>query len=326
MPNPALLAALVSGVAGLAGQGLASWTNFLMQKNANKTNIQLANEQYARQRADIAAMNAYNSPAAQVVRLRAAGLSPAMMYGGSGATVAGQQSSVPSYDRASVQAPQFDASAIASTMADMSKLPSEILFKNQQTKWYEKQTEKLAVDIDFALKNNPQLLDKAKYEVEAAKQNVDNLRQEFELKVANTKLANINVDKIAQDMDIDVVNLMMAITKFPHELLNLDADTALKEMQKYKANQDVLLGWACLNEQIRHNQESEYNERGRNTTYRELGFAGQDIERARIVIDADTKMNTSLYGLIFKVAGALAGQYPLGRFIPIYNKLKNAEK
>lgn len=277
MPLP--LAALIPAAFGLVGQGLASGFNYASQMRTNQANIDLANKQYARQKADIAAMNAYNSPSSQVVRLRSAGLSPALYYGNGGATIAGQQSNVAQYDRANLVAPSFDARSIATTMSDLAKLPADIAETNMRTRYIEKQTAKLAVDLDFAIKNNPTLLERAKVDLEQAKANVDLTREQYNTAVANTKLANINIDKIAQEMQVNVVELMMAITKFPHELYNMDMDTLLKWSQHNKNNAEVLIGWATLSEMTRHNKQSEtISENIRLDTYT---FKGRENERTK---------------------------------------------
>lgn len=68
-----------SGI-GLLGDVIGGLFSSSGQKSANKTNIQLAREQRDWNEEMWNKQNAYNSPAAQIARMRAAGLNPALMY------------------------------------------------------------------------------------------------------------------------------------------------------------------------------------------------------------------------------------------------------
>lgn len=100
MPLPAIAAgALITGTAGLLG-GAAGNASTARQ---NRLNREFARETYERQRADALAdrafENEYNSPAAQMARLKGAGLNPNLVYG-NGATTQGvstNSSNTPSY-------------------------------------------------------------------------------------------------------------------------------------------------------------------------------------------------------------------------------------
>lgn len=101
--DPFTLSALIGGGAQAIGQGINAWQTGRM----NKASRAFSRQMYEKQRADSIEFwnmqNAYNSPSAQVQRMRDAGLNPALMYGGSGgSTPAG---SIPTPD---VQRPQFD--------------------------------------------------------------------------------------------------------------------------------------------------------------------------------------------------------------------------
>lgn len=116
MPLPALAAAsLISAgasVASTAGNAASTAAN-------NKKSRRFAEKMYARQRADALSdwerENAYNSPAAQMERLRAAGLNPNLVYG-NGATAEGgsvRSSQAPHW---SPEAPQIDLSGIGTEL------------------------------------------------------------------------------------------------------------------------------------------------------------------------------------------------------------------
>lgn len=71
----------ITAGAELAGQGI----NAVVTSNLNKKSREFSREMYDRQRADAKAdwnlQNEYNSPAAQMARLKAAGLNPNLVYG-----------------------------------------------------------------------------------------------------------------------------------------------------------------------------------------------------------------------------------------------------
>ena len=72
-----MIGGIISGISNLAG----SYFGYKGQKEANKTNVQLAEQ--ARQH-DVSmwnAQNEYNTPAMQMQRLKEAGLNPNLVYG-----------------------------------------------------------------------------------------------------------------------------------------------------------------------------------------------------------------------------------------------------
>lgn len=87
MPIPVALAPAIISAGGALASGLINhFSNKSLSNNAFRQNVQMWREQ-----------NAYNSPLAQVARMREAGLNPALAYGGSGA-VTGNADQAPSLD------------------------------------------------------------------------------------------------------------------------------------------------------------------------------------------------------------------------------------
>jgi len=124
MAAPLLLAALpaaIGGIASLAGNLFARKG----QKEANDTNIKLAEQ--ARQH-DIAmwnAQNAYNTPAMQMQRMKEAGLNPNLVYGsGAGQTTAS----------APPKAPVPKVENELASLAQMSLTPMISLYQDWQVK------------------------------------------------------------------------------------------------------------------------------------------------------------------------------------------------
>jgi len=97
MPIPLIAGAAISGAASIASNALNSYS----VKKQNEQNIALWREQQE-----------YNTPVNQVKRLKAAGLNPALMYGGAGGGASGQTSSAPQMQRT-----QVDLSTIGSVIS-----------------------------------------------------------------------------------------------------------------------------------------------------------------------------------------------------------------
>lgn len=82
MPAPAIMAALFSAGAGIAGQAMTNSANAQATQANNDTQIRLAREADERNYRLWNATNIYNSPVEQRRRLMQAGLNPSLMYGG----------------------------------------------------------------------------------------------------------------------------------------------------------------------------------------------------------------------------------------------------
>lgn len=90
--DPTIGAALIKG----AGDLISGFLGSSAQESANQTNIQLQREQQAWQESMWNKQNEYNSPVAQIKRMKEAGLNPALMYSQGDTGNAGSVGSVPS--------------------------------------------------------------------------------------------------------------------------------------------------------------------------------------------------------------------------------------
>lgn len=97
--------AIIGGAAALAGGLAGGLFNRKSQSSANKVNIQLAREQQQFEERMVQQQNEYNSPVNQMKRFAEAGLNPNLVYTQGNP---GNQTSVPSYQRANVQPAQFN--------------------------------------------------------------------------------------------------------------------------------------------------------------------------------------------------------------------------
>lgn len=97
--------AIIGGAAALAGGLVGGFMNRKSQSSANKVNIQLAREQQQFEQKMVQMQNEYNSPVAQMKRYADAGLNPNLVYSQGNP---GNQTSLPSYQRADVKPAQFN--------------------------------------------------------------------------------------------------------------------------------------------------------------------------------------------------------------------------
>lgn len=110
--NPLLAATAISAGSQLLGNAF----NLYGQSQANKANMELAQYQYEKNLEMWNRQNEYNTPAAQVARLREAGLNPVLAMSGG---VTNQASTPPSYDRPQLAPYQVDTSGLAQIGSDM---------------------------------------------------------------------------------------------------------------------------------------------------------------------------------------------------------------
>ena len=97
--------AIIGGAAALAGGLVGGLFNRKSQIDANRTNLQLAREQQEFAQKMVQQQNEYNSPVAQMQRYAQAGLNPNLVYTQGNP---GNQTSIPTYDRADVKPVQFN--------------------------------------------------------------------------------------------------------------------------------------------------------------------------------------------------------------------------
>lgn len=100
-----IVPAIIAGAGALAGGLFGGLFNRKSQSSANKVNIQLAREQQQFEQKMVQQQNEYNSPVAQMQRYADAGLNPNLVYSQGNP---GNQTSIPSYQRANVQPAQFN--------------------------------------------------------------------------------------------------------------------------------------------------------------------------------------------------------------------------
>lgn len=117
MPAPILAAGITAG-ANLVGQGINAWTQGKMNRKTREWNEKMYGIQRSHALQDWQMQNAYNDPAAQMARLKAAGLNPNLVYGnGSAAQTAGSVNQ-PNVAPWKPEAVQFDTGSVMSSFYD----------------------------------------------------------------------------------------------------------------------------------------------------------------------------------------------------------------
>lgn len=132
--SPGLGTAIGAGI-GLLGDVVGGLFSSSGQKSANKTNIQLAREQRDWNEEMWNKQNAYNTPQAQIERMRAAGLNPALMYSQGNV---GNASQVSSYAPAHVQ---NELAGIGQGISSAGGHFMDYMMKNEQLKQMMAQTQ-----------------------------------------------------------------------------------------------------------------------------------------------------------------------------------------
>lgn len=203
MPAPAIMAALFSAGAGIAGQAMTNSANAQATQANNETQIRLAREADDRNFRLWNATNIYNSPVEQRRRLMQAGLNPALMYGGIDNTAGlPADSNVP---ETSAAQREFNVGSI-SGLGQM----ADILNENNALNTRIKEAQARSIEIENDIKEE---------------------RRPLELK--NLELAGEN---LAKDLEIksnkesrDAEEHLKKMSKYDEEIRKLTSDANLSE-------------------------------------------------------------------------------------------------
>lgn len=191
-----------------------------------KYNLQLAMMQNKLNRQQWQMENAYNSPSAQIQRMRAAGLNPDMMYGGG---VSGNLSaSSPSMTSGAPSSPMdFTALGSKRTIGDVAIQAAQLAQVKAQTKNIEADTTKkghesdiLASDASFRDAINQGQLDLTRMQI----RNINS-----DMQVNNSQMMKMRAEtrKLYQETE----NLMKSYDLIKSQIANMDADTAYKQLR-----------------------------------------------------------------------------------------------
>lgn len=255
MPNDQQNAALIAGGAQLAGQGI----NYAAQSSINKKTREWNEKMYGIQRSDALSdwmrNNEYNSPFAQMQRLRQAGLNPNLVYGG-GANSISQPVRSTDAKSWSPQAPNVDLGAVARDglfavydlkIKDAQKDQLEENTKLLRDKQLETQA-KAAGILATSARTNQQIKQSEQlfgYTLEQAKENVRNTQANIESTLTKNEQLKALFAPTLQKAVLDVLHEQKKIAKTESEIKSIDQaiinakqDQILKEqsekLQRYE--------------------------------------------------------------------------------------------
>ena len=316
MANENLDATLASGIYGLASTGFQiaanSWES---NKSRNFTR-----EMYAQQRADnladiadarqyyqkmLADERAYNSSAAQIARLKAAGLNPALAYGGQVTTAApsgGFSSSTPQPAQISqTPFPQIAPPDFAGIAANYKRVQNEsmiakadVVLKAAQSKVLDQQTAGLLLDNLF---KQSTLDDRIELVSKSLEQANETIRQ--------TQLVN----KTYQN---DIDSFPLKIEQLKAEIESIRADTSLTENRRSKLIAETSLAYQkSLTEEIdRIGKGIENDIKSQHLSQEEFKT---EMQKVTYWVDTATQCVDSVTGLVDSVTGGV-GKFFSGIF------------
>lgn len=220
-------AAVIAGGAQLAGQGM----NIYAQGRMNKKTRQWNEKMYGVQRADALAdwnmQNEYNSPQAQMARLREAGLNPNLVYG-EGATAmsssAPRSSSAPSWNP---KAPQFDPGSVMGAYFDTQA-------KQAQTDNLKAQNTLIMNQAALAAANAASVsegMKKLPYELEQAMTKANQMIFDYQM---GRSLADVHYQTAEENLRKLRVGTDLAVKTFAEQLANWQSQREHTNMDKMR--------------------------------------------------------------------------------------------
>lgn len=130
--DPMTIAVLLSSVGTMVSSWFASRQSKKNTESVNKTNLELANKEFAHNKDMWQTQNIYNSPAEQMMRLKSAGLNPNLVY--SGGNVTGNAASkAPEYNAPSMQRREVYPMDLMGNLPQMLSAYNDIKVKAAQT-------------------------------------------------------------------------------------------------------------------------------------------------------------------------------------------------
>lgn len=238
--------------ATLIASGITAGGNLFSQIFTNQANRRSEADARAFNVRQQELMNQFNSPVQQVQRLRAAGLNPALAYGGNGELVGNQPSPVVGNPVVN-QAPQADYSGVINAALAVreqqnrnSLADAEVSLKNAYTLSETFKQAKYDIDTQVGRENLRQLelflnprLAKIQSEIDLNE----------ELKRTNQTQQHLNETRCKLDSaqaSLVRTNEKIALETLPYTIKHLNAETAMLYMQSEKFANDMQLGWAQL--------------------------------------------------------------------------------
>lgn len=264
-------AAIATGIGALASSGLNAYS----QHRTNAVNRQQAEYAFQQQQLAIQRQNEYNSPAQQVLRMKAAGLNPSLAYGANGEMV-GNQADVPAYNAIPAEAPNVGnvgtgiAEAVR-TGIDIRDLERREALAVSEIALQDNQSFLAVTAGELNQAQKQEIISLLGYKVEEAEsriqlnwENVLKTRQEISnLKAQKQEiLSRIGVNEeqmrlLAAQCGLTEIQAYRLAALLPHEIANMDANTSLQVMQTSLSQEQIL----SIDREIMHTNFVERLER-----------------------------------------------------------------
>lgn len=191
---------MAANVFDIASGVLGTGVNFLSNRNTNQTNERIQQKQNAWNLEMWNRNNEYNSPAAQMQRLQAAGLNPDLMYGQQSGGASGNSSSPAQGTNPIPKQPfQLDTSSLVQAIQNEHLMQGQLdLLRSQkdnvdadtQGKDIDNQNKQFGYDLQF---------EEARYRMRRMQSDIDKQTQDIQESMARVGLINANVIKTQQE-------------------------------------------------------------------------------------------------------------------------------
>lgn len=251
MPNVEQFAKGVTAAAPVGGAIAGSLGSIASTMIANKARAEEAEKAYKREQESINKMNFYNSPSQQILRLRAAGLNPNLMYGNGGESAAGLQSSAAQGYQSNPAVPNLEAigSNVAEgiqasleaqrTINDTERTAAQVALQSIQGYEAFNNAEHTALENKTFMERFGVEMDQMRLDCRKAIEEINNLKKDASLKdimykvqEMNIKVDEAQIQKLASDTGLNFAQIHRVMELLPHEVRNMDANTAFLYFQQ----------------------------------------------------------------------------------------------
>lgn len=257
-----LAAGLGSAAYGAIGSAVgtvgSAALNAYSQHRTNAINREQAEYAFRQQQLAIQRANEYNSPAQQVLRMKAAGLNPALAYGADGAMV-GNQADTPAYSPIPAEAPNIGnvgagiADAIR-TGIDVRALEiqqavaqAEIALKDTQSflnitagNVNEQTLREMVTMLGYKVERAESEIQLNWENVLKTRQEISNLKAQKDEILSRIGLNEEQMKLLAAQTGLTEMQCYRLAQLLPHEIANMDAQTGLYTMQTNLSQEQIL--------------------------------------------------------------------------------------